>query len=114
MAQLALAADLQRAHQSFNLTWRDLADVLSTTERSIYRWKAGASEPAPAVFRRIRALVDLLDLLTATFGSADEARAWLATPLPALANRRPLELLRRGRIEEVQEVLGRIAHGVYA
>ena len=114
MASTALDAQLENAHQSLNFTWRELAEVLDTTERSVYRWKAGDADPGPANLRRIDALLDLIALLDRTFGSAAEARAWLSSKVPALGNRSPLELLKRGRVEEVQETLGRLAHGVFA
>ncbi len=109
----ALDVRLEKAHEALNLTWRDLADLLETTERSVYRWKAGEVEPTPAKLRRIEALLDLIDLLEQTFGSPDEARAWLASKVPALGDRPPVELLRRGRVEEVRETLGRLMHGVF-
>ncbi|HEY7462728.1 MAG TPA: antitoxin Xre/MbcA/ParS toxin-binding domain-containing protein [Gemmatimonadota bacterium] len=110
----ALAIRLEKAHQALDLTWRDLADSLDTTERSVYRWKAGDVAPGPATRRRIEALLDLIDLLEQTFDSPEEARAWLGSRVPALDNRSPFELLKRGRIDEVRETLGRLAHGVFA
>jgi putative toxin-antitoxin system antitoxin component (TIGR02293 family) len=114
MVSALLPVGLERAHQHLNLTWRDLAEILDTTERSVYRWKAGNVDPGPTNLRRIHALLDLITLLDQTFGSASEARAWLTSKVPALGNRSPLELLKRGRVEEVQEILGRAAHGIFA
>ncbi|MFN2432787.1 MAG: antitoxin Xre/MbcA/ParS toxin-binding domain-containing protein [Gemmatimonadota bacterium] len=114
MALDTASFDWNRTQRVLGLSWREVAAMLDTTERSLYRWKAGAVEPNPAHLRRLRALQDLTGLLDRFFGSREEVRSWLAAPVPALGGRPPIELLRRGRVEEVQEVLGRLAYGVYA
>src|SRR5919106_810395 len=105
--------DWEQTHRVLPFSWREIAAMLDTTERSLYRWKSGAAAPSPPNVRRLDALQDLARLLDETFGSPARIRAWLETRLPALGNRTPLELLRRGRVEEVQETLGRVVHGVY-
>jgi len=58
---------------------------------------------------RIHALAERI------LGSAEKARAWLRTPVPALDDQLPLSLLdteEGGRV--VEAVLGRIEHGVFS
>jgi putative toxin-antitoxin system antitoxin component (TIGR02293 family) len=46
-------------------------------------------------------------------GDADGARQWLETPIPALGNRRPLELAEtEPGAREVEDLIGRIEHGI--
>ena len=48
-------------------------------------------------------------------GSQEEASRWLDTPNRALGGRTPLELLDTDLgSRQVEDVLGRIAHGVYS
>jgi putative toxin-antitoxin system antitoxin component (TIGR02293 family) len=50
-----------------------------------------------------------------TFGTADKARSWLATPNPALNDEEPLELARTAKgAERVEEVLTRIDYGIFS
>jgi uncharacterized protein (DUF2384 family) len=46
------------------------------------------------------------------FGDAvDDGGAWLDTPLPALGDRTPLDLLRAGQLERIAALLGRANRG---
>ena len=49
------------------------------------------------------------------FGSQEKARKWFETPLPALGGKTPLECVKtESGTREVENVLGRIAHGVFS
>lgn len=114
MALDTTSFDWTRAQRVLGMSWREIAAMLDTTERSLYRWKAGSADPNPSHLRRLRALQDLTALLDRFFQTPAEVRGWLEAPVPALGERAPIDLLRRGRVEEVQEVLGRLAYGVFA
>ena len=57
----------------------------------------------------------LLALAEETFGSRDKAATWLRRPTRPLAGKRPLDLLDTDAgARQVEELLGRIAHGIGA
>ena len=48
------------------------------------------------------------------FGTREKAIRWLRTPIPALSDRTPLSMLNTADgIEHIEDVLGRIEHGVW-
>jgi putative toxin-antitoxin system antitoxin component (TIGR02293 family) len=50
-----------------------------------------------------------------TFGDGQKAKSWLATPNRALGNRRPIDLIGSEQgCQQVDEILGRIDHGIYS
>lgn len=50
-----------------------------------------------------------------TFGDSQKAKAWLATPNRALGQRRPLDLMGDSEgCRQVDEILGRIDHGIFS
>ena len=49
------------------------------------------------------------------FGSEEKALKWLETPLPMLGGKTPLECVKTERgAKEAEDVLGRIAHGIFS
>ena len=48
------------------------------------------------------------------FGRTDLVRAWLDDSIPALKDRRPIDLLKLGKLREVDDAIGRLEHGVFA
>ena len=55
----------------------------------------------------------VLEHAVTTFGSQNKAWDWLSSECGALQNRIPLDLLRKGDLELVEEELSRIDHGAY-
>lgn len=50
-----------------------------------------------------------------TFGDSQKAKSWLATPNRALGSRRPIDLIGSEEgCQQVDEILGRIDHGIYS
>lgn len=59
-------------------------------------------------------LAEILAKAIEVFGSQDEAEAWLERPAIALEQRRPIDLLATPPgVKLVEDLLGRIEHGVY-
>jgi putative toxin-antitoxin system antitoxin component (TIGR02293 family) len=70
---------------------------------------AAAPEPVG-----IGEVVEIVARTMEVFGDRIKALRWLRTPLPSLGDATPQEMLERdGGIEQVEEVLGRIEHGVW-
>ena len=57
---------------------------------------------------------EILATATEVFGSQSEAEQWMIAPAVALDQRRPIDLLGSPvGLELVEQLLGRIEHGVY-
>jgi RNA polymerase sigma-70 factor (ECF subfamily) len=70
--------------------------------------------PSQDQARWIRKFDDVLARAEAVFGSRTAAEQWLAQPATGLDQRRPLDLLTTpAGMELVEDLLGRIEHGVY-
>jgi putative toxin-antitoxin system antitoxin component (TIGR02293 family) len=93
----------------------ELASILQVSVRTLQRYQPQDPLP-PAVSEKLLALNDLYQAgARALGGSAKQTTQWLKEPCPALGNRLPLSLLDTyAGTSEVQNVLGRLEHGVYA
>jgi hypothetical protein len=59
-------------------------------------------------------IVEIVARAIEVFGDRTKALRWMRTPIPSLGGATPEEMLERdGGIEQVEEVLGRIEHGVW-
>lgn len=64
---------------------------------------------------RLAVIARLMVVAEMVLGSTDEARAWMAAPQHGLDGQRPIDLMRTVTgATEVERLLGRIYHGVYA
>lgn len=69
----------------------------------------------PEESERIAMIEHLLDFANAVFGDKEIAYLWLRTPNPSLENERPFDLIydESGR-RMIENLLGRIQHGIYS
>ncbi len=59
-------------------------------------------------------ILDVVAHAMEVFGNRTKALRWLRTPIPSLDDETPEEMFRReGGVQRVQDVLGRIEHGVW-
>ena len=108
----AIQKELKKTKDLLGVPWREVANVFDATERTIHRWRKGESRPQPSHQKRLEQMNDLLDLMNEVLKKKEFLREWLNKRVPALHDRRPMDLLKAGRIEEVREVLGRAAEGI--
>jgi putative toxin-antitoxin system antitoxin component (TIGR02293 family) len=95
------------------LTQKDAAQVLQVPERTLARRKAGRLDLQEG--ERFLRLVRLYNIALEVFGSSEKAWRWLRGPNRALGGVEPLSLLDTDLgTEAVEDVLGRIEHGVFS
>lgn len=79
-------------------------------------FRAGLAE-GPAVRPAsvgIGEVVEVVARAIEVFGDRTKALRWLRTPIPSLGDETPLAMLERtGGVRQVEDVLGRIEHGVW-
>lgn len=90
----------------------ELADALGVNRSQITRWLRGAGiDPLNAE------KIDLLELVVANVVRVFEpeaARAWLFGFNPHLGNRRPIDLVRQGKVEELLGAIRAARAGSFA
>lgn len=96
------------------LDYDDLADVLPATRATLLA-KKGKEKFSPVVSEAIVSLADIYTYGYRVFGDEQLFNDWIREPLPALGGATPFSLLDNqfGR-EEVRDLIGRIAYGVYS
>ncbi len=105
----------ERLRSELDLAADALADLAGVSTRTLARRRERAQPLAPDTSERLIRLARLYELATDVFGGADEARAWLKAPNVALAGRTPLDYAdTEPGAREVEDVLGRLAHGVFS
>jgi putative toxin-antitoxin system antitoxin component (TIGR02293 family) len=99
--------------RSSGLTLERIKQVARFSDGSLARRKATGRLSQDESERLLR-LSRLFERATELFeGDRDAARQWLETPIAALGERRPLELAQNEPgAREVEDLIGRIEHGV--
>jgi transcriptional regulator with XRE-family HTH domain len=103
---------LGRVERELGLTAAELAGALGVSQRTVGRWRTGATLPQRAARDRLAELSDLNRRLHETF--ADEAvPVWLRAPNRYLGDLTPAELLRLGRLDRVGAALEVVDSGIF-
>lgn len=102
---------------------RRMAETLRTTSEEIAR-SAGLGKDAiqrkdrivsSRTQRRLREMVEVLNKVEPRFGSALMAYAWYRSePLPGLSGQTAMQLVRRGRADDVLDYIDALDAGVHA
>lgn len=103
---------VDQARDRLGITYKQIARMIGADESTVHRWRMGDTEPSPVFVRQLEELGALLDELARTFADPDAARAWLEQSVPLLRNRRPIDLLRSGRIGPVVDALFALNAGI--
>jgi uncharacterized protein (DUF2384 family) len=104
------------ARTILGLTYREVGEIAGATTRTAQRWgdRETLSIPEGAHRTRLEQLRDLRRLLGSTFADEHVALEWLHRPVPLLEDRRPIDLIRRGELEPIVEVLAGAHAGAFA
>jgi putative toxin-antitoxin system antitoxin component (TIGR02293 family) len=102
------------AHR-LDLRQAEISEKIGIPLRTLTRRNAQDSRLTPAESDRTVRLAQVYANAAETLGSGDKAAAWLKTPNRALRGERPLDQLDTDPgVREVEDLLGRIAYGVYS
>lgn len=106
-------ADFSSALVHLDLTLKDGARLLHLSQRTLDRRKKGALDPQEG--ERFLRLLRIWDLAHNVLGAHDKALRWLHRENRALGGTVPLSLLDTDiGTQAVEDVLGRIEHGVFS
>jgi len=107
------ARAVMRLHQTSGLTIQRIKQLAGISEGTFARRKR-SGKLSPAESERLLRLALTFERAASLYdGDTAGARQWLETPLPSLGDRRPLDLARtEPGAREVEDLIGRIAHGI--
>jgi transcriptional regulator with XRE-family HTH domain len=112
MRSTAVSRVLERLRQQGGLQGKDIANIVAVSPATVSRWSSGKATPdlrTQTVIAELRYVVDRL----ADFYTPDETRLWLHAIHPMLNNERAIDLINRGRTEEVLAVIEALESGAY-
>jgi putative toxin-antitoxin system antitoxin component (TIGR02293 family) len=104
---------LESVTTRFSLNPKEVASALDLSPPTSAQRRKARLRPADSdrLFRLIRIVAETADVL----GSEEKASRWLQAPNRALGGQTPLSLLDTDPgAQQVEEVLGRIEHGVFS
>ncbi len=91
----------------------DIAAALQVARRTVQRYTSGDSFPTRRVRGNIADLREISILLEETFSDEADAIRWLNTTVPMLKGRRPIDLIQRGKLDEVITALATFQAGAF-
>jgi putative toxin-antitoxin system antitoxin component (TIGR02293 family) len=101
--------------QRLDLRQAEISEKIGIPQRTLTRRLQQHSRLTAGESDRTVRLAQVFNAVVETLGSEDKATQWLKTPNRALRGGRPLDQLDTDPgVREVEEVLGRIAYGVYS
>jgi len=108
----AVAKILDDLRDRGGLKGTDVANIAAVSPATVSRWTAGKASPhlkTQLVISDLRYVVDRL----AEFYAPGEARIWLYSKHPLLSGERAIDLIHRGRTDEVLAVIESLDQGTY-
>lgn len=97
------------------LTYKQVGTLAGATTRTAQRWGNADELTVPSGDHRVKVeqLRDLKRLLVSTFPDDQVALEWLHREVRLLGGRRPIDLIKRGNLNPVVEVLAGAHAGVF-
>ena len=90
-----------------------LSSCLAVHPKTLQRWRDGIAEPGEAALRTLEKLETVYQL-TVRLIRKDSWNAWFHSPNQTLGNESPVDLLNRGEVDQVRNVLGLLEWGIYS
>ena len=100
-------ADEVRRVRGLGVGTNDIAVAVGAQPATVNAWARATRRPTGAKRERFMELVALVDRLERMM-SPRYVPLWLLKPVPALDDRRPLELLSKGRYRDVSKVVAEL------
>jgi putative toxin-antitoxin system antitoxin component (TIGR02293 family) len=101
--------------QRLDLRQAEISEKIGIPQRTLTRRITQDSRLTPAESDRTVRLAQVFATASEALGSGDKAASWLKTPNRALRGERPLDQMDTDPgVREVEDLLGRIAYGVYS
>ena len=100
--------DICVARKRLGITQDQMASALNVTTRTLQNWERGlGTSQMPKKTQDLRELLGLMD----DYVLAPKEREWLDSPLPAVQNRRPVDLIASGKVRDLIVEFQRLREG---
>jgi hypothetical protein len=106
-------ADEVRRVQRLGVGTSDIAVAVGAQPATVNAWARATRRPTGAKRERLMELVALVDRLERVM-QPRYVPLWLLKPVPALNDKRPLELLSKGRYRDVSKVVAELENDSFA
>jgi uncharacterized protein (DUF2384 family) len=95
------------------LSDKELAYVLSSSPRTLDRWRSNTTYPQHEARERLAILVALAEHLTETFRTEEAGHTWINTSNRYLGGFTPADAIRAGRFDRAEGALGALDSGIF-
>jgi transcriptional regulator with XRE-family HTH domain len=109
----ALAERLDAITHRAKIRKRDVAELIGTTPETVSRWRTGRVDPQPS-HRDLLLQLDWLISELAELYDPPDAHIWLFSPNKLLNGRRPVDLIKERKIDDVLRVIALLKDGAFA
>ena len=100
--------EIAAARKRLGLTQEQMANALNVTTRTLQNWESGiGTSQMPKKTQDLRELLGLMD----DYVLAPKEREWLDSPLPAVQNRRPANVISDGKLRDLIVEFQRLREG---
>lgn len=113
MSALTAFADEVNRVRKLGVATGDIAAATGSQASTVNAWARATRQPSGAKRDRLMELVALVDRLEQVMAAA-YVPLWLLKPLPALGDRRPLELLSKGRYRDVSRLVAELENDSFS
>lgn len=90
-----------------------LALCLAVNPKTIQRWHDGAATPNEICFRLLEKLETVYQMAVRQL-KKNHLKSWFHSPNHTLGEERPVDLLSRGELDLIRNVLGMLEWGIYS
>jgi transcriptional regulator with XRE-family HTH domain len=104
------APEIVRALKPYGVTQSDIAAATGVSDRAVRGWQSSVIRPER--YDRLSELRDIVLLLSETLTPRGVGQ-WLHARNRLLGGKRPVELLKRGKVEDVRRAAAAFADGSY-
>jgi uncharacterized protein (DUF2384 family) len=104
---------IEQIQRSLALSDNELAHVLSSSLRTLNRWRSNMACPQHETRERLAILVALAEHLTETFRTEEAGHTWINTSSRYLGGFTPADAIRAGRFDRAEAALGALDSGIF-
>lgn len=108
----AVTDSLESIRSGAALRDREVAELLSTTTQTLWRWKKAEAVPQPQSLQRLVDLLWIVQRLSAVY-EPEDAKFWLYARHQLLGGDRPVDRIQEGRITDVLALVDQLHSGAY-
>jgi uncharacterized protein (DUF2384 family) len=104
---------VEQVQRTLALSDNELAFVLSSSPRTLHRWRSNETYPQHETRERLAALVALAEHLAEIFRTDEASHLWINTSSRYLGGFTPADAIRAGRFDRAEAALGALDAGIF-